>query len=918
MATFDDPNSRLMTSPTTAPSDDVIDVEQISPVANHAFELPTTSIDCMNVAGPSNSRMQRALRGRVAGRGRGRTPRLKFSQFGRGRYASKASRQLRPNIVVVKCPSGYATHVSDTSSDLGDEGTTYDFKRPHRSCGKIGCPMEFPVCSIAATAKCVGDGYTSRWYHISSAEHYCNDCFEYFYRPQKKGNAEYVSWRTAWADNSRWEASMKHFLVEKKVQYWVRCVSCKKWRSLPHRIILNSTLISRFECGEYNKEESCDGEENPQVAECQEPNWVASLLVAPLLQNSPAADFLGAYFPDAVGLSPTCPRAVKANNVYQESRKRELEDSYNDGNVSGEPTTNGGNCTFRPTIPGLNRHLEPFYQPSEHGKALCTRADIMDAEEEQAFPEYTKAQIMYLAIRNVIVALWNLDCKKWLTTDEVSAHVLCRGLSRIRCVMEAERILRFLTVRGTVNIGLVTAPLSAHIVPPECPANIVIIGAGISGIGAARQLKNLGFKVTVLEARNRIGGRIWDDDSFGVCVGKGAQIVTGVVNSPTTIICEQADLNMRYLMEKCDLYLSSGEVVDSTLDGRMELHFNSVLDAVATWRKGARQDTSLYAQVWDMHSKFLQETNSRFNEEQMKVFHFHLSNLEYACGVDLHQVSALYWDQNEAYEQFAGDHTMLRLGYSTVMRRLAEELIASNELHVNTPVARVDYSGDGVTVTCSSGEKIQASHVLVTVPLAVLQASTIEFVPALPKWKLEALNGLGAGVIEKVVLQFPHNFWDARVCGADFFGFVPPTEKERGRFPVFCDMSKHGGKKNSKVHILMTYLCGESANLMLTKTNEDIVAMCVNVLESIFGKKAVPKPIKYFVTRWSQDPYARMVYSYVKIGGSGESYDKLAANINGKVFFAGEATNRRFPQTVAGAYLSGLREAGNILRAVIH
>lgn len=75
----------------------------------------------------------------------------------------------------------------------------------------------------------------------------------------------------------------------------------------------------------------------------------------------------------------------------------------------------------------------------------------------------------------------------------------------------------------------------------------------------------------------------------------------------------------------------------------------------------------------------------------------------------------------------------------------------------------------------------------------------------------------------------------------------------------------------------------------------------------------MPRPINWFVTRWREDPHIGMSYSYIKVGGKGEDYDSMAEQIGDKLYFAGEATNRQFPQTVSGALISGVREAEKII-----
>lgn len=182
------------------------------------------------------------------------------------------------------------------------------------------------------------------------------------------------------------------------------------------------------------------------------------------------------------------------------------------------------------------------------------------------------------------------------------------------------------------------------------------------------------------------------------------------------------------------------------------------------------------------------------------MLQFHLSNLEYACGSNLHQVSARSWDHNEFFAQFAGDHTLLTPGYSVVIEKLAEGL----DIRLKSPVQKVDYSGDEVQVTTTDGTAYTAQKALVTVPLALLQKGALQFNPPLSDKKMKAINSLGAGIIEKIALQFPYRFWDSKVQGADFFGHVPPSASKRGLFAVFYDMDPQERSPNI-CHIFSKY-----------------------------------------------------------------------------------------------------------------
>ncbi|KAK1173556.1 lysine-specific histone demethylase 1B [Acipenser oxyrinchus oxyrinchus] len=763
-------------------------------------------------------------------------------------------------------------------------------EKKYRKCEKAGCTATYPVCFASASERCAKNGYTSRWYHLSCGEHFCNECFDHYYRSHKDGYEKYASWKRIWTGNGKSEPSLKAFMADQQLPYWVQCTKsdCGKWRQLTKEIQLTSTLATTYRCGmKLNNVKSegpdqCCQPEDMRVAEVIDSWWHSMLILPPLLKDSPADPFLAAYYPDCVGMSPSgSPCSHSIHNMKAEHCK-----------------------TFQPQIAGLSPYFQPFYQPNECGKALCVRPDVMELDELYEFPEYSRDPTMYLALRNLILASWHRDCKEVLTPQKCAPHIIVRGLVRVRCVQEMERVLYFMTRKGLVNTGILN--VQQPLLPKEYHnKSVIVIGAGPSGLAAARQLQNFGMQVIVLEARDRIGGRVWDDTSLGVTVGRGAQIVNGCINNPIGLMCEQVGIKMHKLGERCDLIQEGGRVTDPTIDKRMDFHFNAILDVVAEWRKvkTQHQDVPLGEKIQEIYKDFIHESGIQFSDLEEKVLQFHLSNLEYACGSNLKQVSARSWDHNEFFAQFTGDHTLFNAGYSSVINKLGDGL----DICLKTPIQSIDYSGDEIKVATSSGSQWTAQKVLVTVPLALLQKNVIQFNPPLPERKLKAIHSLGPGIIEKIALQFPYRFWDGKIQGADFFGHIPPSSDKRGLFGVFYDMDPQG-----KQSVLMSVITGDAVSFIKDLEDKQVVDMCMNVLRELFKEQEVPELIKYFVTRWSKDIWSQMAYSFVKTGGSGEAYDIIAEEVQGKVFFAGEATNRHFPQTVTGAYLSGIREASKI------
>ncbi|KAI3959163.1 hypothetical protein MKX01_023839 [Papaver californicum] len=492
----------------------------------------------------------------------------------------------------------------------------------------------------------------------------------------------------------------------------------------------------------------------------------------------------------------------------------------------------------------------------------------------------------------------------------------------------------------------------------EAQKRIIVIGAGPAGLTAARHLQRQGFSVTVLEARERLGGRVYTDrSSLSVPVDLGASIITGVEADvaterrpdPSSLICSQLGLELTVLNSDCPLYdIVLGEKVQADLDEALEAEYNSLLDdmVVLVAQKGDRamkmslEDGLEYALKRRRTARSISDTEDRrilatseggffgtrsngtskdvscrtdSNEEilsplERRVMDWHFAHLEYGCAASLKEVSLPYWNQDDIYGGFGGAHCMIKGGYSNVVESLGDGI----QIHLNHVVTEISYSTAetaeqrrSVKVSTCTGNEFVAEAVLITVPLGCLKAETIKFSPALPEWKSSSIQRLGFGVLNKVVLEFPEVFWDDSV---DYFGATAEETGQRGQCFMFWNVKKTAGAP-----ILIALVVGQAAIDGQSVSSSYHVDHALSVLRKLFGEASVPDPVASVVTNWGNDPFSRGAYSYVAVGSSGEDYDILGRPVDNFLFFAGEATCKEHPDTVGGAMMSGLREAVRII-----
>lgn len=309
-----------------------------------------------------------------------------------------------------------------------------------------------------------------------------------------------------------------------------------------------------------------------------------------------------------------------------------------------------------------------------------------------------------------------------------------------------------------------------------------------------------------------------------------------------------------------------------------------------------------------------------FTPLDLRLINWHVANLEYSNAITCNKLSLGGWDL-DAGNEWEGKHTIVAGGYQQVPRGL---LNCPQPLDVRrkSNVKRISYNSEGSAtpsrIECEDGEVIKADYIVSTIPLGVLKQNNIQFEPPLPDWKAGAIQRIGFGVLNKVVLVYKEPFWDER---RDIFGALrnPPNHvsldqtdyfSQRGRFFQWFNCTKTSG-----VPTLLALMAGDAAFHTEKTPNEELIEEATNVLKSVFGQ-AVPNPIEAVVTRWGHDQFARGSYSYTGPNFQPEDYEVMAKPID-NLFFAGEHTCGTHPATVHGAYISGLRAASEVLDAIL-
>lgn len=411
---------------------------------------------------------------------------------------------------------------------------------------------------------------------------------------------------------------------------------------------------------------------------------------------------------------------------------------------------------------------------------------------------------------------------------------------------------------------------------------VIVIGAGIAGLAAAKKLKQNGFTVIVLEAQQKVGGRLRTDRSLGVAFDEGASWIHGPDGNPITNLAAQAGATT-FLTDDDNVAVfdTTGIAYTDSYITNAETQFKAAIDAVVN--------------AGSLNQSFETVFNALYPAQaNNKFWKFMLSaDLEFDTGADISALSSKYINDDEL---FAGKDVIITNGYDKVADYLASGL----DVRLNTRVSAINYTGQKINVR-ANGTTIQGDYVLVAVPLGVLKNNAISFTPALPTGKATAITNTNMGNVNKFLLVWDTAFWDT---GLQYIGYTPDT---KGKFNYFINANKFTAD-----NALITFAFGNYATVTESMSDSDIINEIMLHLKTIYGSN-IPNPVNMLRTKWGQNVNTYGAYSYATNGTTSADFDTLAEPVNNQLFFAGEHTNQAYRGTVHGAYLSGLREADNII-----
>ncbi|EPS93815.1 hypothetical protein FOMPIDRAFT_1033564 [Fomitopsis schrenkii] len=437
-------------------------------------------------------------------------------------------------------------------------------------------------------------------------------------------------------------------------------------------------------------------------------------------------------------------------------------------------------------------------------------------------------------------------------------------------------------------------------------ATVLILGGGVAGVIAARTLHEQGIDdFVIVEAREELGGRLMTHP-FGVpdkkyIVELGANWVQGTQTGDGT------ENPIWALAKKHNISTHSSDYFDSisTYDDTGAFDFRDTFATASEnfKRLVAAAGGRVPKRLVDMSARGgYSLTGSHPASRHQMASEYYQFDWEFGTTPEETSWLASSWAHNYTFDPASGGFSYENLlaidkrGFKTLIQAEAEEFLNPSQLRLNSTVRVVASSKGGVKVDLTDGTTLRADYALCTFSLGVLQHNDVQFSPPLPAWKQEAIHSMSMGTYTKIYLQFPERFWfDTEMAlYADY---------ERGRYPVWQSLDHPSFLPDSG--ILIVTVTGEFSKRIESLPDRYVQSEVMDVLDMMFPNVDVPEPTDFYFQRWHSDPLFRGSYSNWPAAFLSEHQGNLRANVDERLWFAGEATSRKYFGYLHGAYTEG-------------
>jgi len=395
----------------------------------------------------------------------------------------------------------------------------------------------------------------------------------------------------------------------------------------------------------------------------------------------------------------------------------------------------------------------------------------------------------------------------------------------------------------------------------------VIVGAGAAGLTAAKELQRLEQDFLLLEASHRIGGRAYTEMlAPGMPFDLGAHWLMEPTINPLMRIAER-DGSLLEQDEKhfvAGRYFDNGEWLPEGSDQELAAFWDKQFEVMEEKTEDGRD-----ASVLDVMD----------NDHRWAPYFHSLYAKEFTRDVD--QASA---KDPLTFSSTEKEHAVAD-GFGTLMTRYGTDVPVT----LNSAVRKIDSSGSKIKLDTVKGQ-IEADNVILTVSNGVLSSRAIEFSPALPDWKLDAIEGLPLGSHNRIALTF-----DTPILSEFPAHFAVNTS---GDGPLAFRNQPFG------YDYIELVTGGRIAEWMEKSGERAAINFVMGKLREAAGNKSVPDPVRYIMSAWNEDEWVRGTYSCARPGAA-DQRPILAQAIDDRIFFAGEATSVTANGSVHGACLSG-------------